>query len=73
MAKPSELIKQALRGEPIDDPAVKSWLRLFVYRKACAVLDLPKEERLNAIETDALSGLLKQEVIRLHKYREGIK
>lgn len=71
--KPSELLKQALRGEPTDDPATLSWLRLFVYKKACAVLDLPKENRLNAIEGDPLSEAVKQEVLRLHKYREGIK
>jgi len=71
--RPSELIQRALRGEPIEDEAVKSWLRFFVYKKACAVLDLPKEERLNAIEAEPLSGAVKQEVLRLHKYREGIK
>ena len=73
MAKPSQLIKQALAGQEVECKAVKSWLRFFIYKKACAVLDLPREERLNAIELEPLSEAVRAEVMRLHKYREGNK
>jgi len=67
--RPSQLIKQALRSEPIGDQATLSWLRFFVYKKACKVLELPKEQRLNAIDADPLSGAVRAEVVRLHRYR----
>jgi len=68
--KPSELIQRAIRGEPIEDEAVKSWLRFFVHKKACAILDLPREQRLNAIEVEPLSEAVKAEVIRVFEYRK---
>lgn len=73
VAKPSELLQKALRGEQIDDAAAQSWLRFFIHKKACAILDLPREQRLNAIKAEPLGEAVKKEVLRLHKYREGIK
>lgn len=70
MARPSQLIKQALAGHEVEDEAVKSWLRFFIYKKACAILDLPREERLNAIEGEPLSEAVRIEVLRVFEYRK---
>lgn len=70
MARPSELIKKALAGGEVDDPAIKSWLRFFIYKKACEILDLPREQRLNAIEREPLSDAVRVEVVRVFEYRK---
>lgn len=44
---------------------------LQLYRAACAVLDLPFEDRKQAINKHDQPELLAAEVIRLHKLRQS--
>jgi len=70
--RPSQQLKAVLSGKITPDKcdnAVRSWLRLTVYRIAEKVIDLPFDRRIIEInkQPEGLRELVKQEVIRLNK------
>lgn len=66
--RPSKQMAEVLSGKRSPDKcskAVRSWLRLFVYREAVRVLALPKSLRMAEIEKYALQDELKAEIKRV--------
>ena len=74
MAKAQEQLEACLRGElPYADlsDALKSAIRIHVYFRASALLDLPKEKRKQAGEQlpPDIRDLVREECKRLIRYR----
>ena len=73
--KPSEQMSALMSGKPFDtaDDAVRSWLRLEIYRKAKKILDLPKDRRKDALNKvkENIRESVKAEVIRIHGYAKS--
>lgn len=69
MARPSEELKKLQSTGNCESDAVKSWNRIFIYRKACEVLAMPFGERAGEIEKYLLLDDLKEEIIRVNEIR----
>jgi hypothetical protein len=65
--KVNDYLTLYLSGNNNVPDAVKSWARIFIYKKACEVLQLPKPERAAVIDAYGQPELLRAEVVRVYK------
>lgn len=71
--RPSERIAGVLEGKDEQDPGILSAARLPIYQIACSVLELPREERLAAVEVypERVKEMIMEEVKRIWTIRKS--
>lgn len=73
MDKPSQQLLAYINYGVSTSPAVASWARLYIYRRACAVLasgDLQARREALQKEPDHIRDKVEHEARRIHFYRK---
>lgn len=71
--RPSDKVAAVLTGSDEKDPGILSAARLPIYQIACSVLDLPREQRLAAVDVypERVKTMIMDEVKRIWELRRS--